>query len=85
VLAQLRSELCNPDEPGAAFTDLIAAIQDPTTRSNVIQGKADLIDAVLRLEAVEARRRTLPLGTSPVSLVYLFAAGPGAYVVGVRR
>lgn len=48
VLAQVRSELYNPDAPGAAFTDLVTAIQDPTTRSNVIEGKVDMIDAVLR-------------------------------------
>lgn len=48
VLEQLRTELRDPDAPGAAFDDFVAAVQDPRTRANVIEVKVDLIDAVLR-------------------------------------
>ncbi|KRB73147.1 hypothetical protein ASE01_20485 [Nocardioides sp. Root190] len=55
VFEQVRTELCDAAAPGAAFADLVAAVQDPGTRTDVIEGRVDLIDALLRFSGRSLR------------------------------
>lgn len=48
LLEQVRAELRAPGSPGAAFVDLFDTVKDTTTRTAVINGRVDLLDAVLR-------------------------------------
>jgi len=48
VLDQVRAEARKPEAAAAAFDALVQAIQDPTTRSEVITGRVDVLDSVLR-------------------------------------
>lgn len=48
VLEQVLAELRDPVAPGAAFLDVVDAVKDPATRTEVIEGKVDVLDSVLR-------------------------------------
>lgn len=48
VLSQVRAELRVPGAPGATLLDLMEAVKDPATRTTVINGRVDVLDAVLQ-------------------------------------
>lgn len=48
VLKQVVAELEDSASAGAAFLDLVDAVKDPATRTEVIEGKVDVLDSVLR-------------------------------------
>lgn len=48
VLARVVAELGDPVAPGAAFLDVVEAVKDPATQTDLIEGKVDILDSVLR-------------------------------------
>lgn len=48
LLKQVVGELEDPAAAGAAFLDVVDAVKDPSTRTEVIEGKVDVLDSVLR-------------------------------------
>lgn len=48
LLKTVVGELADPAASGAAFLDVVEAVKDPATRTEVIEGKVDVLDSVLR-------------------------------------
>ena len=48
VIKQIVAELASPELAGAAFVDIVEAVKDPETRTEVIEGRVDVLDSVLR-------------------------------------
>src|SRR5690625_4371763 len=61
LLEQVVGELKGPAAAGAAFLDVVDAVKDPATRTEVIEGRIDIFDSVLRFEGRSLKSVALSL------------------------